>query len=202
VRQGRLIGAMVAGLLAHGLGAGAAEAQERRLRVGAGTGIFAIDKGPARATSLGAEVSAAYGITDQFDLMAEVSYAPYQLHIPAPDPCPDPPAPCEVLRYPYTVSQVTGAVGISYVLDVARWSPYGGVLVGGSHLAGGSGALSSIAGARGRENHFDLVAALGLDHRLTDRWLAGLALRYHLAPPGGSTKTTQILLRIEFAWSL
>jgi opacity protein-like surface antigen len=200
VRQRRLIGAMVAGLLAQGLVAGAAQAQERRLRAGAGVGVFSLKKGPSTGTAIGAEGALAYGLTDQFDLLAEVSYAPYQLRRAAPDPCPAPPAPCEEIKYPYTVSQLTGAVGLTYVLDVSRWAPYGGLLVGGSRLGGGDGALRSIAGDKGRENRFDLILALGLDHPITDRWLVGVAVRYHMAPPGGSTETTQISLRLEYAW--
>jgi opacity protein-like surface antigen len=200
VRQRRLIGAMVAGLLASGLAARGAEAQERRLRAEAGVGLFSLKRGAATGAAIGAEGALAYGLTDQFDVVAEVSYAPYQLRLPAPAPCPAPPAPCVELKYPYTVSQLTGVVGLTYALDVARWAPYGGLLVGGSRLGGGDGALRSIGGSKGLENRFDLVLAFGLDHQISDRWLLGAAIRYHMAPPGGATETTQLSLRVEYAW--
>ena len=124
-----------------------------------------------------------YGVTDAFNFIAEGSTS--LLAVGDVD--------AKTSHYlPHTLSNA--AVGASYVLDVLRWVPYGGVLAGGYVLGGGTLDKSLvIPGAQ---------LALGLDYKFNFSWSAGVGYRQHLfftqvtAYPSYST----FFLRVEYAW--
>src|SRR5579859_1509302 len=116
----------VALVLASAREAGAVE-REHQLGVDLGASILAIansnaDLGPAFGIHYG------YGITDQFNLLAELQYSIVAFSAPARAAMGDTTHP----------SQMWNAdVGVTYILDVLRWVPYFGALAGGYMLSGG-----------------------------------------------------------------
>jgi hypothetical protein len=123
-----------------------------------------------------------YGLNDAFNLMAEGAWSLVALHEStegAPRTRP---------------SWVANAdVGLGYVFDVLRWVPYGGVLVGGYALSGGSiDRVKMLAGAS---------LALGLDYRFSRSVAAGVAFRQHmLTEPSTYPSFTQVFARVEYTW--
>ena len=93
---------------------------------------------------------------------------------------------------PRTLS--SAAIGAAYVLDVLRWVPYGGVLMGGYVLGGGTMDKSLVLPG--------VELALGLDYKFNFAWSAGAGYRQHLfftqmsAYPSYST----FFARVEYAW--
>ena len=126
--------------------------------------IGALLKVKDQAVSVGGGASAmyTYGLTDQLNLMAEVSHSFVGIgqHLGSLPPG---------VR-PGFVS--TGAAGISYVLDVLRWVPYGGVLLSGNAVGGGN--LPNAVFAPGGQ------LALGLDYQFSRHVVAGVGFRQHL----------------------
>lgn len=128
-------------------------------------------------TDTGASVGAhwTYGLTDQFDLMIEGAWSVEALGRRAG-------------------SITNGDVGVSYVLDVLRWVPYFGVLVGGYELTG-----SEIGGPKLLPGG---VLAGGLDYRLNRALELGVAVREHMLLTEASIYPSfvQVLARIEYTW--
>jgi hypothetical protein len=84
-------------------------------------------------------------------------------------------------------------VGVGYVLDVLRWVPYAGVLVGGYALTGGTIAGTKVLPGAG--------FALGLDYRLGRSWAVGFAFRQHfVTEPSTYPSFTQLFARFEYTW--
>jgi opacity protein-like surface antigen len=182
------------------LRASPAGAYERQWHAGAGVGLMTFGIGSFSGPSVGLEGSLVYGLTDQFNALLEVTLSPHNLVGPAPDPCPEAPASCEPRRYAHEVMVLTGTTGLAYTLDVARWSPYAGALVGGMRASAGDGNVGALRGVNGEIRRFDLVFAGGLDFQATERWALGLALRFHAAPPGGENQLSTASLRVQYTW--
>jgi hypothetical protein len=84
-------------------------------------------------------------------------------------------------------------VGVGYVFDVLQWVPYGGLLVGGYDLSGGTIPGSKIL--------LGAAIAVGCDYRL-DRTLAiGIALRQHMLTDASTYPSfTQAFARLEYTF--
>lgn len=127
-----------------------------------------------------------YGLTDQFNLMAEGGFA---LHAVEPEVEKDKgPAP----QQPKTIGHV--GVGVGYVFDVLSWVPYIGLLGTGYVFSGGTRTGAGPAGG--------LAAALGIDYRASRHLAVGLAARQHfiLSDFGTYPSWTSVGLRLSYTW--
>ncbi|MCS6899990.1 MAG: outer membrane beta-barrel protein [Polyangiaceae bacterium] len=173
-----------------------ASAQEHTLRGGGGMGLMTLERPPYQARSMGILASLRYLLNDQFWLLGEVSSTSYSLRRPAPDPCPEPPAPCQESTFPYPVYGLTGAVGAVYTLDVTRVVPYGGLLLGGSQLGAGEGGWGALRGEKAREIRLGMVIALGVEYQVTEQWSVGVGVRLH--EYGQPLRVSQLLFQLQW----
>lgn len=157
-----------------------ARAVEQQWHVGADVGGSGLDVGSTLHVGVGFGLDATYGLTDQFNLVAEV-----QTSRLLPGSNPDVPH-----SRPSGLS--SGAIGATYVLDVLRWVPYGGVLLGGDLLSGG--VLPDAKGLATAQ------LAVGLDYQLDRTWSVGIAAREHFYATSTYSSFTTLFLRVEYAW--
>lgn len=141
------------------------------------------------AVGAGIGVHYTYGINDQFNVMAEGSFNLVNFGV-SKDENLDPNQ--RYGRRPLTLSHVSA--GIGYVIDVIRWVPYIGVLVGGYHLAGGDVDGSLFLPG--------IEAAAGLDYQFNRHWAAGIAGRQHVFVTALDEfpSFTTIMLRAQYQW--
>lgn len=164
-----------------------ARAVERQHHIGVDPNITILDVDDKSTLDVGVGVNAhyTYGITDQFLFMGELGGA-----IVALDQKQDTP------KTPHTrPSEVDHvALGAGYVLDVLQFVPYGGVLLGGYRLAGGT--LDSALFLPGVE------LTLGLDYLLARHIAIGFAYQQHMLVTKMSTYPvlSSVLLRAEYVW--
>lgn len=184
-----------------------ASAYERQWRAGGGLGYVGFKRGDFTGSSLGAELDLTYGLSDMFNLLAEVSVSPLYLTGPGPSipaaKAGDPPTQGDDVTLPDKYALTTATVGVAYTLDVLRWVPYAGLLVGYGRFsqADGQGTFAAIAGKKGAESRFDTVLAVGLDYQITREWGTGLALRLHAMPGKDETQAAfQGWLRLAYSW--
>jgi hypothetical protein len=154
--------------------------------VGLGVGGSMLVIGNKSTNDIGgtAMVHYTYGLSDAFNLMFEGAYSLVALGQTA-----------DSRRTPHTypASIANADVGIGYVLDVLRWVPYGGILVGGYGLWGGT-----IPGTKLLPG---VELALGLDYRVTPSLTVGVAGRQHLMSETDTYPSfTQLLARFETTW--
>jgi hypothetical protein len=123
-------------------------------------------------------------LTDQFDLVGELGGAITDL-----DPIVTPTSPTD---RPQMVWNATA--GVIYKLDIVRFVPYFGALVGPFLMNGGS--LPSPLVLPGAE------VAVGGDYFLTRQWAVGLAIRETFFVTDMSTYPSYLTVtgRIEFTW--
>ena len=157
-----------------------AHAVERQWHVGGDIGGAALDAGGTLHVGLGLGLDATYGLTDQFNLVAEAQTSRL---LPGSDPS---------VAHSRPSGLTSGALGATYVLDVLRWVPYGGILLGGDLLSGG--ALPDAKGLATAQ------IALGLDYQLDRVWSVGVAAREHLYATSTYPSFTTVFLRVEYAW--
>ena len=126
-----------------------------------------------------------YGINDQFNFMAEMNVSRVAANQQQDEPTSPHSRPADV-GY--------ASAGVGYVIDVLRFVPYFGLLLGGYRLSGGT--LDSALLLPGVE------LAAGLDYQLNRQWAVGLAGREHLLFTKLSTypSYTTVLLRFEYMW--
>ena len=81
-----------------------------------------------------------------------------------------------------------------YVLDVLRWVPYGGALLGAGALGGGNLDATQVL--------LDGQIALGLDYAINRSWAVGGAFRQHffLTKMDTYPSYTTLFLRAEYVW--
>jgi hypothetical protein len=177
-----LLLALTALPLAYAREAGAVE-REHQLGVDVGASMLTTadsvtpEIGPAFGVHYG------YGITDQFNLLAELQYAVVAF---------GPPGPTEPPTHP---AQIWNAdVGVTYVLDVLRWVPYIGALAGG-YLMSGHTLPASLVLPGG-----DIV--IGLDYLVTPRLAVGFEVSEHFLFTDMSlyTSYSTAFARTEFRW--
>lgn len=165
---------------------GSARAVERQHHAGVSGGVAALSIADKSTLSVGvgSGVHYTYGLTDQFNFMAEGFHS-----VVATDEFLGPDIP---LTRPHTVTQ--GGLGVAYVLDVLRWVPYFGAM--GQVMVLGGGTLPSprtVVGA---------TLAVGLDYQISRHFAAGVFLREHLPLSALSTYPTMTTagLRLEYLW--
>ncbi len=168
------------------IAASSASAFERQHHFGLDGGVGMLKVGGKDSLSVGGGggLHYTYGMTDAFNLMVEGCFMQVALEeLPGKGVQPNRPT-----------SFSNAGVGVSYVLDVLRWVPYGGLLVEGYSANGGTvqGTSIAVGGA----------IALGLDYAFNRTFAAGVAFRQHFAFSKISDYPTytQLLLRLEIAW--
>lgn len=169
------------------LAAGDAGAFEKQHHLGLSPGLAVLKVNNKSTASVGAGLSVhyAYGLTDQFNFLAEGGS-----HVVAADQQRDT---ADTPRtFPARVDHL--GVGVGYVLDVLRWVPYFGVLGQGYLLSGGT--LEGTVGAAG------VAIAAGLDYQLGRHFAVGLAFRQHFIATELSTYPTYTVgqLRAQYVW--
>ncbi|MBL0196297.1 MAG: outer membrane beta-barrel protein [Myxococcales bacterium] len=169
------------------LASGDARAFEKQHHLGLSPGlaVLKVDNKSTASVGAGLSIHYAYGLTDQFNFLAEGGS-----HVVAANQerdTPDTPS-----TFPARVDHL--GVGVGYVLDVLRWVPYFGVLGQGYLLSGGT--LEGNVGAAG------VAIAAGLDYQLGRRFAVGLAFRQHFIATELSTYPTYTVaqLRAEYVW--
>ncbi len=142
------------------------------------------DKSTA-SVGVGLSVHYTYGISDQFNFMSELNAS----QVAASQEQDQPSSP---RTRPSTVAH--GLAGVGYVIDVLRWVPYVGVLVGGYHISGGTLDASALA--------FGGAVQLGLDYQLSRHWALGASGEQHLLVTKLSRypSYTTAMLRVEYMW--
>ncbi|MBX3186489.1 MAG: outer membrane beta-barrel protein [Labilithrix sp.] len=164
-----------------------AHAVERQHHIGLAPSLslLKVDDKSTMSVGMGGALHYTYGLSDQFNLMAE-----FNSSIVALDQQQDT-AETPKTR-PATVDHLS--LGLGYVIDVLRWVPYVGVLPGVYRLAGGTldGSLF-LPGA---------ALAVGLDYQLSRHWAIGAAAHQHFLFTKMSTypSYTTGLLRLEYMW--
>ena len=126
----------------------------------------------------------AYGLSDAFNLMAEGAASVVALG----DQSNGGTAPN---TYPTWVGNAD--VGVSYVLDVLQFVPYGGLMAGGYVLGGGTlGGVRVLPG---------FALALGFDWRVSRKIAIGFSFRQHMVTDVGTYPSfTQFFARVEYTW--
>jgi len=164
-----------------------ASAIERQHHVGGGPSvdILSIDDKSTLDVGAGFGLHYTYGLNDQFNFMAEAAGAIVAANQKQDTPTSPRTRPAEIDR---------ATVGIGYVVDIVRWVPTIGVLVGGYRLSGGTidGSLF-LPGAE---------IAVGIDYQLSRQWAIGLGVRQHMLLTKMSMypSYTSGLLRLEYMW--
>jgi hypothetical protein len=163
-----------------------AAAVEREHHFGAdlGGGLLVIKDKSTNDLGGSVGVHYTYGLSDEFNLMAEGSWSLLALGQEA-----------DSKKTPHDYPSWLGNadVGIGYVFDVLQWVPYAGVLVGGYALSGGT--IQNVKVLLGAE------VALGLDYRLSPTFSIGVAARQHFMTEMSTYPSfTQGFVRAEYVW--
>jgi hypothetical protein len=147
--------------------------------------LLKVDDKSSMSTGFGIGAHYTYGLSDQFNFMAELN-ASFMTSGEKLD------APTTPRTRPTQVEHAL--VGLGYVIDVLRWVPYFGLLAGGYRLAGGTldDQLFIVGGA----------VQLGLDYQLSRQWAIGAAAQQHFLFSQLSTypSYTTVMLRLEYMW--
>ncbi len=163
-----------------------ASAFERQHHLGVGPDLGMLKVADKSTLSVGAGLGLhyAYGLTDQFNLMAEAGSTIVALDQQQDTPDAPRTRPARVDCF---------GLGVGYVIDILRWVPYVGVMAGGYGFSGGT--IERYHPAVGAQ------LALGLDYQLDRSFAIGVAARQHLV---FSEKTypsfTTFFLRAEYIW--
>ena len=161
-------------------------AVEREHHFGLDAGLSVLRVGDKASTDIGGGVGLhyAYGVTDQFNFAAEIGTSLVAIGETGDAMTPR--------TRPATVSH--GGVGATYVLDITRWVPYFGVLVGPAYFAGGT--------VDGGKLLPDGQLALGLDYKLNPSWAVGAAVRQHFffTDMTDYPTYTNVFARFEYTW--
>ena len=135
-----------------------ANAFERQWHAGVDAGYAGISWDGAFRSGFGGGVHGAYGLTDAFNLMLEVGGSMHSV--------------CEGCS---SLSVLHGGAGVGYTLDILRWVPYMGLLVGGYRFGG----VTMPEARQDAQFKVGLQGALGMDFRPSRSWAVGVQLRYH-----------------------
>jgi hypothetical protein len=159
---------------------GAASAFERQWHAGAGFGYALFGNAAGAQQGFGGAAHLTYGLTDTWNLLAHV----------------------DLTRHPSGQLTVAGgAVGAAYVLDVLRWVPYAGAMIGGYDLWTGGAACAPATGVRCHSPRVDLSVPVGLDYQLGRSFAVGVEGRYHLLLGGDpAAHLLTVFARAEYVW--
>lgn len=131
-----------------------AQAFERQWHAGLDAGLAGVSWNDQVHSGLGGGLHLAYGLTDSYNLLVELGASSHSIYADRP-----------------ALGIAHGAAGMAYTLDVIRWVPYMGLLVGGYRFSG--------AELEQADYRLGFQAALGLDYRPSRSWAVGIQLRYH-----------------------
>jgi hypothetical protein len=159
-----------------------ASAFERQWHVGFDAGYAVIFEDGV--SGYGGGGHAAYGLTDSFNAMLELSATRHPgagVTVGAG----------EMQQVLSMETVLSGNAGIAYTIDVARAVPYVGILAGGYRLGDLTHSLSP-GGA----------LALGLDYQLERNWAIGAQFRMHtiFTEEAGAVAYATTFLRLEYLW--
>ncbi|MEP7124409.1 MAG: P44/Msp2 family outer membrane protein [Byssovorax sp.] len=173
------------------LAASPSQAFERQWHAGANLGYTALMGSHATLHGFGGGLHLTYGLTDAFNLMAEVNVSNHFARLgdlPVDDS--GKPTGAAAPQLPRTLL-VSGAVGVGYVLDVLQWVPYVGALVGAADIATPAGSSARLS----------LQVPFGLDYSISRSFAVGVGGRYQMLIGGTSLEhTLTALLRAEYVW--
>ena len=162
----------------------AQNARQHHLGLDGGLAILSIKGKDSASVGAGGGLHYAYGLTDALNLMVEGAFAQVALEELSGKGVPT--------NRPTSVSNL--GAGLSYILDVGHWVPYGGLLVEGYSYNGGTvqGVSLAVGGA----------IALGLDYAFTRSFAVGFAFRQHFAfsKIDDYPSYSHLFLRVELAW--
>jgi len=127
---------------------------ERQWHVGGDLGWSAVSYRGAIRSGYGGGGHVVYGLNDTFNAMLELGLTTHGVYSDRP-----------------WLKVASGAVGIGYTLDILRWVPYAGLLVGGYRFSGGVLEKAEVK--------LGFQFALGLDYALSRSWAIGAQVRYH-----------------------
>jgi len=168
------------------IAASSASAFERQHHFGLDGGVGMLKVGGKDSLSVGGGggLHYTYGMTDAFDLMVEGCFMQVALEE----------LPAKGIQSNRPTSFSNAGVGVSYVLDVLRFVPYFGILLGGYRLSGGT--LDSALVLPGAS------LAVGLDYQINRHWAVGLGGRQALLLTKASTypSYTTVMMRLEYMW--
>jgi hypothetical protein len=126
-----------------------------------------------------------YGLTDAFNLTLELQHNIVALNQQLDHPTSPRDRPAYVSN---------AGIGAQYTLDITRWVPYGGLLVGPYALGGGT--IESLK--------FDFGAQLevGLDYQLSRKFAVGIAYHEHFILTAMSSYELffNAFARVEYIW--
>ncbi len=164
-----------------------ASAIERQHHIGLDPSLsmLKVDDKSTMSVGFGLGLHYTYGINDQFNFMAEMNVSRVAANQQQDDRTSPHTRPSDVAH---------ASAGVGYVIDVLRFVPYFGVLLGGYRLSGGT--LDSALVLPGA------ALTVGLDYQLNRSWAVGLAGQQHLLFTKASTypSYTTVLLRFEYMW--
>jgi len=149
---------------------------ERQWHAGVDLGLASVTWNDQMHGGLGGGLHLAYGLTDSYNALVEVggsTHAPY-----ADQP---------------SLDVMHAATGMAYTLDVTRWVPYMGLLVGGYRFHG--------AELEDADYRLGFQGAVGVDYRPSRFWALGLQVRYHtFSDDPLSTHYVTTFGRVEMMW--
>lgn len=163
-----------------------AHAIERQHHVGLDPSLSMLKVDDKSTVSVGAGLGLhyTYGITDQFNFMAEANVSRVAANQQQDDATSPHTRPADVAH---------ASAGVGYVIDVLQFVPYIGLLIGGYRLSGGT--LDKALLLPGAE------LAVGLDYQLSRHWAVGVAGRQHLVTKATTYPSyTTAMLRLEYMW--
>jgi hypothetical protein len=164
---------------------------QHHVGVGPAFSLWKTSKAPV-AAGVGIHGTYNYGLSDAINLMGELHYA--RMTVPKGyllDPEEKPPANVPTNR----PGGVFGAMlGANYVIDVVRWVPYVGLLLGGNLLHSGNMPASKL---------FPTAAiAAGFDYQWSRLISTGFAFRqhFHFTKMSEYPSYSTFVLKLDVAW--
>ena len=152
-----------------------ASAYERQWHFGASFGYDALFASTT-AHGFGGGVHLAYGLSDMFNLIAEIDATVH----PSP-----------------SLTVVSGAIGAAYVLDVLQWVPWGGLEVGPAGLL----SLDPKCATACTAFRFSAAIPFGLDYQISRSFTVGLGGRFQVLLLGATPwETLTVAARAEYVW--
>lgn len=174
---------------------------ERQWHAGGGFGVGAFSRGDRSGVGPVLDLNLSYGLTDQFNLLGEITLGSFGVSAPDPPaPVPGQPPPPPPPAGPGNYSYQSAVVGVAYTLDVLRWVPYGGVFVGAARLGAGEGFGGALGGDAYRRIALDVGAGVGLDYQVTRELALGAVVRYHRVFVDPSASLFYGGLRAQYTW--
>lgn len=161
------------------LASGRASAVERVWHLGGSFGFAQLSGGPTSA-GFGGTVNLGYQLGDMFEILGAAS----------------------VTAHPYGQWMVaSGGVGVAYLVDTARWTPWVGALAGPAGIISTDPLCGAAVSEPCRAFRISLEIPWGLDYQLTPRLAVGAAGRFQMLLLGDSPwMTLGAYARVVYSW--